>query len=860
MNFRFTVVETSLNRTEFRWKWLRFVQCSSVLGILLCLTALIFGAVIKAGWITSMPLALAFLALWVAAGLIAFIALIISISAREPNRFWLAAALERIDRRFMDRLNTLLFLETRRGEPRTESFALRIARQTQKVVAEKLPPPAFSGTAALFWFLGLVVALATTMLLNQAFSPWTRLLAAQKVKAAPVSAPKVPLELALPPTNNIEQNQAWGEVRITDPGTDLKVTKVDVVPLQIEAAANQSLQRVDWFSTINGAEETPHPLPPPSEPRYAVYQPTIFLDELQLSDWDVMTYYAKARTEKANSYASEVYFLEVRPFREDILKMPGGEGGKAYATLSELSALINRQQHIIRQTHQHLQKPHAQEALQTQDRKKLAEAETDLSGSTRHLYADMAAGMENKPIGDALDNLAKAEKSLDRAGNRLQENVMGEAQNEERGALSELVAARKMFQKAVSDHPDDFNERQGNGQGEDQPAVAGHEKKLKEIAEFRNEAKAAQDFIQKTLEQQKNLEQEAKSQRGNYARLSSQEQQLEKGLEDFTGQHPRVFKDSEAQSDEAQQAMTKAAGALKDNRNEAPTAMRQATRTLENLSQAMQGQSAGQQLANTYKLRKMLDEQMQTLNQMSKPGNQVPPQAQQQTPREARETVEQLRKAAEQEPTRDAFGQPLRDALSGDRKVDLDAKLRRLEQANQLEAPEDATSRQRRAAEARDGLAQVGKAFDESQPKSLQMARKNDALKPAEKDSFSQGMSELDSLIKQLQNNHDLSAKQQSKQGEQALADLQTGMRSQFGDNDRGKQLLGRLEQMLKTEALDIGDLKKLMDELQHFSVETSEQLAKDEDQPEVTNIDPARLPPAYRGRIEKYFQRLSER
>ena len=121
-------------------------------------------------------------------------------------------------------------------------------------------------------------------------------------------------------------------------------------------------------------------------------------------------------------------------------------------------------------------------------------------------------------------------------------------------------------------------------------------------------------------------------------------------------------------------------------------------------------------------------------------------------------------------------------------------------------------------------------------------------------------MGELDSLIKQLQNNRQLSAQEQTKQGEQALADLQTGMRSRFGDNDRGNQLLGRLEQMLKTEALDIGDLKKLMDELQHFSVETSEQLAKEEDQPEVTNIDPARLPPAYRGRIEKYFQRLSER
>jgi hypothetical protein len=59
---------------------------------------------------------------------------------------------------------------------------------------------------------------------------------------------------------------------------------------------------------------------------------------------------------------------------------------------------------------------------------------------------------------------------------------------------------------------------------------------------------------------------------------------------------------------------------------------------------------------------------------------------------------------------------------------------------------------------------------------------------------------------------------------------------------------------------MEIEDLKKLMDELQRFSVEHSEKLAKKDEPPEVTNIDPQRLPPAYRGRIQKYFQKLSEK
>jgi hypothetical protein len=66
---------------------------------------------------------------------------------------------------------------------------------------------------------------------------------------------------------------------------------------------------------------------------------------------------------------------------------------------------------------------------------------------------------------------------------------------------------------------------------------------------------------------------------------------------------------------------------------------------------------------------------------------------------------------------------------------------------------------------------------------------------------------------------------------------------------------------MLKTEKpLDGDDLRSLINELQHFSVETAEQVSKREDKPEVTNIDPTKLSPTYRGRITKYFQRLSEK
>ena len=285
----------------------------------------------------------------------------------------------------------------------------------------------------------------------------------------------------------------------------------------------------------------------------------------------------------------------------------------------------------------------------------------------------------------------------------------------------------------------------------------------------------------------------------------------------------------------------------------------QATQQLEKLNDAIRHRSAEQQLAHAYRLKQMLDKQIQTLgkcaNPGTNPGGNVSDANLQRTAGEARETVNQLKKVAEQEPTRDAFGQPLREALSGQNKVDLDAKLTRLQQA------QDETAKQQRAGEAMEGLSKVSKAFEASEPKAMQMAQKTDSLKPDEQESFNLGLAELESLIKQQQNKRQVSPRDQASQGREAMFNLRTGMRDLYGDNERGNRILAQLEEILKAEnPVDVETLKKLMAELQHFSAETSDRLARKDDKPEVMNIDPSRLPPAYRGRIQKYFQKLSEK
>jgi hypothetical protein len=447
--------------------------------------------------------------------------------------------------------------------------------------------------------------------------------------------------------------------------------------------------------------------------------------------------------------------------------------------------------------------------------------------------------------------------------------------------MSELVAARKMFQKAVSDNPDAFKDNEGNSPDEEQTPVADTKKKLSEMAEFRNESKAAQDFVRKALEQQKSLARQAKTaSSGNFQKLGEQERNLEKSLEEFQQLHPRAFKGAQDQSKDAQDALANAADQLQKKNSSARLAAEDAATDLEKLNEAMQGHSAGQQLANAYKLKQMLDQQIQTFDRRAQGDQKVSDADLEKTAGNAHDTINQLKKVVEEEPTRDDFAPPLRDSLSGQNKVDLDSQLAQLEQAarqgqQSSSNPQDNASGQtnnpsgsqqnkdlqERSGQAKAALSKVSKAFEASQPQTLQMAQQTDSLKPSEQQSLGQGMAQLESLIKQLESQRQTSPQNQSKQGREALFNLQTGMRSQYGNNERATQLLLSIEKVLKDQVpMDIGDLKKLMDELQHFSVETADTLAKKEDKPEVTNIDPTRLPPAYRGRIQKYFQKLSEK
>lgn len=752
----------TLAATASTWRSRRFWKEFAVLAIAACTAVLLLGVAMVRGWIqTPGAAALGFLLVVGLAGM-AFLVLLVRAATADRPRAWLAQAVEQSHAGFLDRLNTLVFLEPRRHDPAVAPYARRIEEQAREELVWVEPREVFPRRTVRILWLAFVALAWGTFFFYQRTAPFSQLRAPEI--AAAVAAAGEDTELPLPDApgdSAVEmagQEPAWGEVRITEPGRDLQVTKVDVVPLQIEAASSRPLKGAAWLTAVGGKKPETHALPAPAERNYAVYKPVLYVDELRLADWDVLAYHATASTRGGLSYASEVYFLEVRPFREDLLKLPGGEGGKAFRSLNELTGLIDRQKHVLRETHRFLARSYDRPGERKEDAGKLAGAEDELREAARHLYAKIAAEMENQNVGEVLDHLAQAEAALDRAARALRADDPSSRQHEQE-ALTHLIATRKSFQKAVS-------EGQGDGEGgegdEPEPPYTDLPGKLKQTSELRDSQKVAR----------------------------------------------------------------------------------------ENLIRA-------------YKLREALDRQADRLEKMSeKPGDFSRQQAGQ-TADAARETARELKELVDQKESAGLFGPSLEEALSPEKQRSLEGKL------DAVAGAEEAAERGPAAAAGAEALEKLGQAFDQSAPPAVRDLRKKDSLGGSRgEDALDRALRHLASLLPQGPGGtpHGPAAEVAPEDAErlkrEALDDLRHGLQTREGKDRRVDNLLLEAEKAVKPGEevpVDAARLQKLIDAIERFRVEIAG-IPGTEDDLARTRVDPARLPASYRERIQRYFQKLSER
>ena len=118
-------------------------------------------------------------------------------------------------------------------------------------------------------------------------------------------------------------------VRFASPGRDIQVTLVDEVFAQVEAEDDYGVSRLGIRYAINGGEETAiNLLDSRSSMKKVNAGHTLFLEEMELTIGDSISYYAEAwDRSRSKPVISDIYFLEIRPFDRNYRRAEQGGGG-----------------------------------------------------------------------------------------------------------------------------------------------------------------------------------------------------------------------------------------------------------------------------------------------------------------------------------------------------------------------------------------------------------------------------------------------------------------------------------------------------------------------------------------------------
>jgi hypothetical protein len=505
---------------------------------------------------------------------------------------------------------------------------------------------------------------------------------------------------------------------------------------------------------------------------------------------------------------------------------------------------------VLRETHRHLQAAYERPELRRQDREKLAAAEADLDQAARHLYARIAAEMENTDVAVVLDQLARASEALEAATRTLR----GEAAPvpPEQEALAELVLTRKAFQKTLAD-----------GQGGGDPGPEGEElvtvelpDKLKEVAEFRDEQKAVKEQLEALAARQRRLaEQARKSGPGELASLAVEEEEIARDLREAAATHPRAWKGADEESTTADESLARAAKAMRETSPGAADEAQAAAAAIGALENAVGRLAEARGLEDAYRLKEMVEAHARALGRIEATpegysAGQVAAAA-----GGARDTTRELKKLVEETPAGEAFGPALRDAV---RTGEQDRRERALDGVATAAGPEE---RRAAAATGRRSLEDLSQAFEKSAPSAARESGGGDPLRASGHDAFALALRQLESLAAAEASGRATSPEGREKQRREALHNLRAGAEALYGKDPKTADFLVKVDQELKggDAKVDAARMRRLVEQIERFRVEMGDPGRAQGRDARARHIDPAHLPPAYRDRIQRYFQQLSE-
>lgn len=239
------------------------------------------------------------------------------------------------------------------------------------------------------------------------------------------------------------------EVRLTRPGRDAKVSPIEEVAVEAEAADDFGLHGLEITYSVNGGEPRVLRLAAQRGAKEARGRAVIALEEFHLQPGDIVALSATARDARTAAQ-TDIFFLEAQPFEREYQQSQtmGGMGGMQ-GEGEEDNDIVQRQKEIIAATWNQIrtQKGRAETredaAFLSGMQQKLAEQAQSLAQRMRSRQLSAT----NEEFQKFSQEMGSASKAMQDAAARLRNLQWRDALSPEQRALQHLLRAESIFRQ-----------------------------------------------------------------------------------------------------------------------------------------------------------------------------------------------------------------------------------------------------------------------------------------------------------------------------------------------------------------------------------------------------------------------------
>jgi hypothetical protein len=719
-------------------------------------------------------------------------------------------------------------------------------------------------------------------------------------------------------------------ITLQRPGRDARVTMLEEVMIETSVLEDYELKKYDLVYTINDGTPQRVSMLERAQSRQAgtdedaagprhefTAAHLLYLEDFNVEPGDFISYYVEA-ADRSQSQASDIYFLEVRPFEEEFY-MAVSQGGGAGSLPNSLS--ISQKEIIVATWKLERERGSMSEKEVENKSQAIAEAQAGVRDTIEQLRAMLAAQGEGGPMGEYFE---RAIEAMRRAEEQLEAARLAEALAPEREAYNYLLKAdaeirrrdlqrgsanasgaqaqsQEELQRLFADELDKMQSKyetlQNNQRREEEQKVSEALEKVRDLAQRQQRL----NDMNRDLARQQLAEEERRRQ---IARLKREQETLNREAQEL-GRRVRQL-NRQAERDEqrlaenlrqAAEEMSRATNSLnRDNPSSAAAEGRRAVERLEQLESQLRrsaAQSLQQRVADLRQdFRKLAEAQRQLADSVAHGRSSDNRSRQwQQNQQRLRARADELSRQLRDAERGAAKDQP--EVAQGLRRISEELKkseaLRRMEQSeaaladNHLEESERPQRQALRALQkAGTDLEQVQSLLAQSNEEKLDMALqqtqnlRRDLERQLRQAELPQGQEQRNNNPANQPQGAEASRSQQELRPEemnwwserlwQAMDQLERMRPMVSGDSalaDEFSSLQKNLSGMVRTfrggDAQRLTDIEnKIIDPLRRFESELATRLALLQQRQRLATAQDEQVPAEYREMVDKYFEALA--